>query len=83
MPPIVKATFMTRCGCTKELVVSYPPSPQYYFYLKRDPMKMWLQDELAQLPAGEVRTFTLTQYGRVQETDENVLEVLYEEVAEK
>lgn len=83
MEPIVKATFQTRCGCIKEFTVPYPPPPQYYFPLKREPFKMWLQDELSQLPVCQVRVFGLTHYGHIQEREEGVIHVLYEELTEQ
>ena len=81
MPPIVKAVFQTRCGCVKEFEVPYPPPPQYYFPLRRDPNKMWLQEELPQRPDVETRVFGLTHYGHVQEREDGIIHVLYEELA--
>ena len=81
--PTVKAVLVTRCGCSREMVISFPPAPQLHLALR---MKNGCQPWNCDLgkPGIEERIFEREEIGyadeRAGKTDGSILHVLYREI---
>ncbi len=81
--PIVKAILLTRCGCSKILVIPYPPGPEVRVALRRkeqNPGEHPAQNLSENTPV-EVRVFTRQFVGYPNESDQTQeLHAFYREV---
>jgi hypothetical protein len=77
--PMVMATLLTLCGCSREFVLpQYPPPPQWHVPISPG-WRLGDSPDPIENPAIRARTFYLDMVGHREEQTPGVLHVLYKE----
>lgn len=62
----MKAILQTRCGCSREMSIPWPPNPEIIIPLRTDWSKCWFnEDQISSHVTQQVRRFTFVRaYGQ-------------------